>query len=169
MIMSAPPPASDSGRLFGAPLSSPAVRVLVDGLDDMVLDYAVPPGMQVQRGCRVEVPLRSRKTTATVLALVEGQHDYALKPVLRLIEEEPVISPVLMDMAEWAASYYATPVEQMLRCVVPEPVRRERHDEKTKKFVRLLRRPTDDELNKINARAPRRAAILRYLMESLDT
>ncbi len=166
MSMSAPPPTADGGHLFDAPSVLLAARVLVDGLNDMILDYAVPPGMHVQRGCRVEVPLRSRQTTGTVLALVDGPHDYTLKPLLRLIGEEPVVSPVLMDLAEWAASYYAAPVEQMLRCIVPEPVRSERHDEKTKKFVRLLRRPTDDELNKINARAPRRAAILRYLMES---
>ncbi len=166
MSTAAPPPPADSGYLFDAPPAPHAVRVLVDGLNDMVLDYAVPPDMRVQRGCRVEVPLRSRQATGTVLALVSGQHDYTLKPLLKLIEDEPVVSPALMDLAEWAASYYATPVEQMLRCIVPEPVRRERHDEKTKKFVRLLRRPTDDELNNINARAPRRAAILRYLMES---
>ncbi len=166
MSEAAQPPTADSGHLFDAPTAPPAARVLVDGLSDMVLDYAVPLGMRVQRGCRVEVPLRSRQTTGTVLAVVEAQQHYTLKPLLRLIEEEPVVSPTLMDLAEWAAAYYAAPVEQMLRCVVPEPVRRERHDEKSKKYVRLLRRPTDDELNKINARAPRRAAILRYLMQS---
>ena len=103
------PPTVDSGHLFDAPTALPAVRVLVDGLSDMVLDYAVPPGMQVQRGCRVEVPLRSRQTTGTVLTLVEEQHDYTLKPLLRLIEEEPVVSSTLMDLAEWAAAYYAAP------------------------------------------------------------
>ena len=42
----------------------PAARVLVDGLNDMVFDYAIPEGMQnVTRGSRVEVPLRNRSTT----------------------------------------------------------------------------------------------------------
>lgn len=164
-----PPPQSQGlGGLFETAVATSAARVLVDGLSDMVLDYAVPPGMRVQRGCRVEVPLRSRKTTGTVMALVSADQEYPLKSLVRLIEKDPVVSPALMDLAEWAAAYYAVPVEQMLRCIVPEPVRRERHEEKTQKYIILLRRPTDDEMNRINARAPRRAAILRYLMDSQE-
>lgn len=164
-IPQSPSPSVESGGLFGAEAAVSVVRVLVDGLNDMALDYAAPPGMQVRRGCRVEVPLRSRKTTGTVLALTSSKPEYPLKPLVRLIEEEPVVSSALMDLAEWAAAYYAVPVEQMLRCIVPEPVRRERHEEKKQKYVTLQRRPTDEEMNRINTRAPRRAAILRYLME----
>lgn len=146
-------------------------RVLVDGLNDMVLDYAVPPGMEgVTRGSRVEVPLRGRGATGTVLCLVppDEQWQGVLRPLRRLVNEEPVVSPVLMDLAEWAARYYAVPVEQMIRCIVPEPVRQERHDEKTRKIAILTDWPDDDKLNKINARAPRQASILRYLHSSPD-
>ena len=145
---------------------SPAARVLVDGMNDMVLDYAIPESMRgVTRGSRVEVPLRSRSTTGTVINLTQPDAEWShrLKPLTRLIDDTPAVSPVLMDLAEWAARYYAVPVEQMIRCIVPEPVRRERHEEKTRKVVVLLQWPDDDTLNKINARAPRQAAILRYL------
>lgn len=151
------------------PAATPAARVLVDGMNDMVLDYAIPEGMTgVTRGCRVEVPLRNRSTTGTVLALVPPEQAWVhrLKPLKRLVNEEPVVSPALMDLAEWAARYYAVPVEQMIRCIVPEPVRQERHDEKTRKVIILQNWPDDDTLNKINKRAPRQAAILRYLHAS---
>ena len=144
----------------------PAARVLVDGMNDMVLDYAIPENMQgVTRGSRVEVPLRSRSTTGTVINLTQPDAEWShrLKPLTRLIDDTPAVSPVLMDLAEWAARYYAVPVEQMIRCIVPEPVRRERHEEKTRKVAVLLEWPDDDTLNKINARAPRQASILRYL------
>ncbi len=147
-------------------LSCRAARVLVDGLNDMVLDYAIPPGMDgVMRGSRVEVPLRGRGATGTVLCLVspEAQWGGSLRPLRRLVNEEPVVSPVLMDLAEWASRYYAVPVEQMIRCIVPEPVRQERHEEKTRKIAVLINWPDDDKLNKINSRAPRQAHILRYL------
>ncbi len=143
-----------------------AARVLVDGLNDMVLDYAIPAGMQgVTRGCRVEVPLRGRGATGTVLSLVQPDESWrgALRPLRRLISDEPVVSPVLMDLAEWAARYYAVPIEQMIRCIVPEPVRQERHEEKTRRIAVLTNWPDDDTLNKINTRAPRQAHILRYL------
>ena len=153
------------------PAPQPAARVLVDGLNDMVLDYAIPAGMQgVTRGSRVEVPLRARSASGTVLALVQPEPEWAgrLRPLRRLVNEEPVVSPALMDLAEWAARYYAVPVEQMIRCIVPEPVRQERHEEKTRKVVVLQDWPDDDTLNKINRRAPRQAAILRYLHASAD-
>ena len=152
--------------LFPADPLPLAARVLVDGLSDMVLDYALPEGMEgVQRGCRVEVPLRGRSATGTVIALVEPEAEWAhrLKPLKRLLADAPVVSPALMDMAEWAARYYAAPVEQMIRCIVPEPVRGERHEAKVQKLATLLQMPEDAELNKLNARAPRQAAVLRYL------
>lgn len=143
-----------------------SAKVLLDGFNDMVLDYAIPDAVRgVARGCRVEVPLRNRSTTGTVISISRsaGEWNNALKPLLRLIDDTPAVSPQLMDLAEWAARYYAVPVEQMIRCIVPEPVRRERHDEKKRKVAVLLKWPDDDELNRINAKAPRQAAILRYL------
>ena len=54
----------------------------------------------------------------------------------------------------------------MIRCIVPEPVRQERHEEKTRKVIVLQDWPDDETLNKINRRAPRQANILRYLHAS---
>lgn len=157
--------------LFSTSAPRLAARVLVDGISDMTLDYAIPEGMAgVQRGSRVEVPLRGRSATGTVIALVEPDAEWGhrLKPLVRTLADAPEVSAALMELAEWAARYYAVPVEQMIRCIVPEPVRHERHEAKTQKVVSLLRMPEDDELNKINARAPRQAAILRYLAGSPD-
>ncbi len=146
-----------------------AARVLLDGMNDMVLDYAIPPGMEgVQRGSRVEMPLRGRSTTGTVLSLTPPDPEWAgrLRPLRRLVAEEAVVSPALMDLAEWAARYYAVPLSQMVRCLVPEPVRQERHEEKTRKVAVLQDWPDDAAMNKMNARAPRQAAIMRYLHSS---
>lgn len=156
-------------ELFQTEPEQTAARVLLDGFNDMVLDYAIPQGIgNVKRGCRVEVPLRNRTTTGTVICLTppDTQWGNRLKPINRLIDDTPAVSEKLMDLAEWAARYYAVAVEQLIRCIVPEPVRRERHEEKTRKMVVLLQWPGDEEMNKINARAPRQASILRYLHQS---
>lgn len=158
-------------ELFGNQPRVRAVRVLVDGRDDMVLDYALPPGTDsIERGCRVEIPLRGGKAVGTVLQTVEPEdaQSYRLRPILRTVDDQPIVSPALLDLAEWAANYYAVPVEQMIRCIVPEAVRQERHEEKTRKILELLSFPDDEQLNKINARAPRQASILRYLHDSPD-
>lgn len=158
-------------ELFGNQPRVRAVRVLVDGRDDMVLDYALPLGTDsIERGCRVEIPLRGGKAVGTVLQTVEPEdaQSYRLRPILRTVDDQPIVSPALLGLAEWAANYYAVPVEQMIRCIVPEAVRQERHEEKTRKILELLSFPDDEQLNKINARAPRQASILRYLHDSPD-
>ncbi len=153
--------------LFATDAPPPLVaRVLLDGMNDMVLDYAIPPGMEgVQRGSRVEMPLRGRAATGTVILLSPPDPEWAgrLRPLRRLVDAEPVVSPALMDLAEWAARYYAVPLEQMIRCMVPEPVRQEKHEEKMRKVAILQDWPADEVLNKMNARAPRQASIMRYL------
>ncbi len=147
-----------------------AARVLIDGLQEMVLDYAIPADMadKVKRGCRVELRLRNRPATGTVLSIEPPDPQWAsrLRPITRLIDDLPVISPTLMNLAEWAASYYAVPTEQMIRCLLPSAVRQEKTDEKRQKVLILLDWPDDETLNKINARAPRQASILRYLHQT---
>ncbi len=149
-----------------------AARILIDGLQEMVLDYAIPEDIKhlVARGCRVEVHMRQRLVSGTILELAAPDPDWAhrLRPIARLVDEQPVISEKLMDLAEWASSYYAVPTEQMIRCMLPLAVRQEKHDEKKRKIAILQDWPSDEELNKINARAPRQASILRYLHQSED-
>lgn len=158
-------------ELFGQNPVQTVARVLVDGFNDMVLDYAVPQDMleRVKRGSRVILPLRNRTTTGTVISIAaaaDTNYPAGLRPLIRPVEDEPVVSPALMDLAEWAARYYAVPIEQMLRCIVPEPVRRERHEEKTRRVAVLIDWPDDETLNRLNRRAPRQAYILRYLHNS---
>ncbi len=149
-----------------------AARVLIDGLQEMILDYAIPEEMvaHVARGCRVEVHMRQRLVSATILELAtpDPEWGHRLRPITRLIDKQPVISDKLMDLAQWAADYYAVPTEQMIRCMLPLAVRQEKNDEKRRKIAILQDWPSDEELNKINARAPRQAAILRYLHQSED-
>jgi len=148
-----------------------AARVLVDGMNDMMLDYSIPSGMEdIQRGCRVEIRMRNRRMNGTVIEIVRPDDEWAhrLSPLLRLIDNKPIISDKLLKLAEWTARYYAVPIEQIIRCIIPDAVRQEKHHEKTRKVIILQNWPDDEELNKINARAPRQAQILRYLQQTKD-
>ncbi|MFR4416801.1 MAG: hypothetical protein ACLT8E_05155 [Akkermansia sp.] len=111
-----------------------AARILVDGQSDLVLDYGIPPEAgDVKPGCRVQVPLRNRTATGTVLTLSEPAPAWKdrLKPILKLIDPEPLISPVMMNLASWAADY-SVALDQMIRRLLPETVRQENTAEKWK-------------------------------------
>lgn len=142
-----------------------AARILVDGQSDLVLDYGIPPETgDVQPGCRVQIPLRHRTATGTVLTLSEPDAAWKdkLKPILKLIDPEPLISPVMMKLASWAADYYSVALDQMIRCLLPETVRQENTAEKTRKMVHLEKVPSREELDALYRKAPRQARMLDY-------
>lgn len=146
-----------------------AVRVLVDGASDLLLDYSIPEGNgDIRPGCRVQISLRNRTAVGTILLVHEAPEEWEnkLKPFLRLIDPEPLISPVLMELAYWASDYYVVPLEQMIRCLLPETVRQERTAEKTRKILHLLKHPTEEELASLFAKAPKQASILDMLASS---
>ena len=148
-----------------------AARILVDGQSDLVLDYGIPPEAgDVRPGCRVQVPLRNRTATGTVLTLSEPSPAWKdrLKPILKLINPEPLISPVMMNLASWAADYYSVALDQMIRCLLPETVRQENTAEKMRKMVYLEKTPAREELDALYRKAPRQAQMLDYSSHPRD-
>lgn len=116
------------------------------------------------RAARVQVPLRNRTATGTVLTLSEPAPAWKdrLKPILKLIDPEPLISPVMMNLASWAADYYSVALDQMIRCLLPETVRQENTAEKMRKMVYLEKTPAREELDALYRKAPRQAQMLDY-------
>ncbi len=148
-----------------------AARILVDGQSDLVLDYGIPPEIAaVEPGCRVQIPLRNRTATGTVLTLSEPAPEWKdkLKPILKLIDPEPLISPVMMQLANWAADYYSVALDQMIRCLLPETVRQENTAEKTRKMAHLEQSPTREELDALFRKAPRQAQMLDYFSTTAE-
>lgn len=138
-------------------------KVLIDGQSDLILDYAIPPDMAgVLPGCRVQIPIRNKKSTGTVLSLSDSSPDWEgrLKAILKLIDPEPLISPTLMELANWASDYYSVALDQMIRCLLPETIRQENTAEKKRKIVSLKKIPCKEEIDTLYKKAPRQAQIL---------
>jgi primosomal protein N' (replication factor Y) (superfamily II helicase) len=147
--------------------------VLVDSAADRVFDYAVPAALgPLMPGTRVEVPLRARRAAGTVLAVrPAGQvvlpPGVELKPLLRILDEEPMFTAGLLELARWVAAYYLAPLEQVMRAMVPAAVRPEDNRPRTRTTARLLGpAPAAADLERLRRRAPRQAAILEVLAEA---
>jgi primosomal protein N' (replication factor Y) len=89
---------------------------------DRVFTYAIAvDGAAPQAGCRVLVPFRTEK----MAGIVTRVHDEAplppieAKPLLAVLDETPVVSPVLMELAAWIAGYYLCPLGEVLRTMLP--------------------------------------------------
>ncbi len=145
-----------------------AAKVLIDGPSELVFDYAIPETLEdVVVGCRVRIPLRNRNSTGTVLEVgPPPQTNFTLRPLHSLIDPEPLITPNLMKLGKWLSEYYGSPMEQVMRALLPESVRQDAHSEKTRKVVMLENMPDEEALTKLKKRAPKQHVILTLLKAS---
>lgn len=70
-------------------------------------------------GCRVLVPFRSEKLTGVITRVHSETPDFEAKPVLAVLDTEPLLSDELMDLARWLAQYYIAPLGEVFRTMLP--------------------------------------------------
>ena len=88
---------------------------------DQSFTYALPETLRhrVQRGCRISVPLGSRKLTGVVLRVHDQPPEAAARPALQLLDETPALDEGMLALAEWISSYYCAPLGEVLRGMMP--------------------------------------------------
>jgi len=103
-------------------------------------DYLIPPEFagQVEVGSRVKVPFGPRQVMGCVTALVEESPHTNLKPILKVVGQQSLVTPKVLALARWIADYYCCPVETALKSVLPEAVRREKEGWQERLCVRAL-------------------------------
>ena len=87
---------------------------------DRVFTYAVREGQLPQRGARVIAPFRNEKLIGVVTALSgEAPADFEARYLETVLDEEPLLSDRLLELAEWMAQYYLAPLGEVLRGMLP--------------------------------------------------
>ncbi|MEN9734300.1 MAG: Primosomal protein [Verrucomicrobiota bacterium] len=137
-------------------------RVTLDLTLRREFDYSVPTELasSVSVGTRVKVPFSHREVLGVVTALVETSPHTGLKPILRVIGQQSLVTPRVLELARWMAEYYCCPVEAGLKTVVPEAVRQEEAGWRERLHVHVL--PPAGEMPKLT---PRQKAIWNILEE----
>ena len=140
-------------------------------------DYLIPPGLssQVDVGSRVQVPFGPRKVMGCVTALAEESAHTNLKPIIKVIGAQTLVTPKVLKLARWIADYYCCAPEIALKSVLPEVVRKEKSAWRERLFVRAL--PVPGELPKLAKRQreiwniieERRELPLQELLELAET
>jgi primosomal protein N' (replication factor Y) len=140
-------------------------------------DYLIPPGLagQIEVGSRVQVPFGPRKILGCVTALAEESAHTNLKPILKVIGAQTLVTPKVLKLARWIAEYYCCAPETALKSVLPEAVRKEESGWRERLFVRAL--PVGGEFPKLPKRQQevwniieeRRELPLQELVELAET
>lgn len=87
-------------------------------------DY-LPAALPVQPGCRVLVSFRGKECIGLVIG--EGTSSLPvekLKPILAIIDEEPLLDGHILDLARWVSHYYQSYFAQIITLVLPKKARR---------------------------------------------
>ena len=130
-------------------------------------DYAIPPEFagKVDVGSRVQVPFGPRKILGVVTAVAEASGQTNLKPILKLIGEQTLLTPKVLRLARWIGEYYCCAPEIALKSVLPEAVRNEDASWRERLFVRRL--PAPGEIPKLPKRQQEVWSILAERREIL--
>jgi len=88
---------------------------------DQPFTYALPETLRhrVKTGSRLVVPFGTRKLTGVILRCHDEPPAVATREALRLIDSDPVLSPELLALGRWIASYYCAPLGDVLRSMLP--------------------------------------------------
>lgn len=83
--------------------------------------YSVPEHLPVPaRGCRVLAPFGPRRVIGVVTGPAgAGASARRLKSVADVLDEEPLVLPPLLDLAQWMSEYYLAPPGECYRAVLP--------------------------------------------------
>jgi len=98
-----------------------AVRTQDDPALGLLLHYHVPEHLQgsMERGQLVEVSLRGRPAYGVIVELAATTPVEITQPILKLVDVRPVLSPSMLALAQWIASYYRCTLWQALSPMLP--------------------------------------------------
>lgn len=131
-------------------LADIAVPIPVMGL----FTYEVPAEFQerLQVGVRVRVPFKNREMIGYVVGKrLSDQSHSKLKPLQAILDEEPVLSPAMLELTEWVSKYYGSSWGEAIENALPKWVKYGKKAERA-----LLKQET----NKLSVKEPQTDLIL---------
>ena len=111
--------------------------------------YKVPEDLRgtIRIGARLRLPFGKRDLVGYAVNLIdelppEADIDEAkLKNVIEVLDEQPLITPEILDLTRWTADYYASFWGEMLKAALPAGINSEKVRPKLRKAVRLVSPP----------------------------
>ena len=91
---------------------------------DSSFTYLVPKELigLIQVGMHVLVPFGKRNITGVVLELTDISKFRNTKPVIRLLDSEPIITEEMIEFCRWISKYYYSPIGEVVFSAVPKSI-----------------------------------------------
>ena len=109
-------------------LETPFVSVALPIGVDQTFTYRLPENLRgkVWPGQRVKVPFGrgNRWAVGWIVRGLETTDIKEVKAVAEILDDEPLLTQDLLDLAFWMARYYVTPIGQVFEAILPAAVKR---------------------------------------------
>lgn len=133
--------------------------------------YCIPVGMQetIKIGSRLLVPFGKRHLTGYAVALHETLseeleiEESAIREVLELIDDEPLLTEEIIKLTQWTADYYASSWGEVLKASLPAGINA------TVEQIININSQGKDEVIKLETARTNKAQILFYLNKNGET
>ncbi len=106
---------------------------------DKTFTYKIPDGMDLKVGVRVLVPFGKQKLEGFVMKIFnDGDFDYALKEIISVIDEKPVINSEMMKLGQYISKKTLSPLISAYQSMLPRALKAKDGFNVNKKYVRYL-------------------------------
>jgi len=87
----------------------------------LAFHYSIPPTLEekVAVGQLVQVPFGPRRLQGIVVGLTDRAAVLETRDIEEIVDPEPVLSPVQIELARWISNYYIAPLIHCLRLMLP--------------------------------------------------
>ncbi|MBI4639886.1 MAG: DEAD/DEAH box helicase family protein, partial [Candidatus Tectomicrobia bacterium] len=118
-------------------------RIAVGLPVDQLFDYLIPDTLArfVKVGMRVLVPFRNREKVGYVVGFAETTPASQIKPILTLLDDEPLLRGEMLELTSWIARYYFSSWGEVIESALPKEVvegRKSRRKKKTTEEESLI-------------------------------
>lgn len=129
---------------------------------DRTFTYLLPPELEPYAvpGVRAVVPFGGKVLTGVIVGLPDSTAVQGLRPVRDILDPDPVLSPLLLQLCRWISAYYMAPPGEVVRAALPQGFAA-----RSRRLVQLLSADPALRITELEARSPQRARILRILQE----
>jgi primosomal protein N' (replication factor Y) (superfamily II helicase) len=83
--------------------------------------YAVPNSLSDSAavGCRVLVPFGRKKLSGVIVGDAEVEVDFEVRPIEDVLDDEPSLTPELLELTRWIADHYVCAWGEAIRAALP--------------------------------------------------
>lgn len=93
-------------------------------LDRQTFTYSIPPQLlpDIKTGILVIVPFHGRRIQGVIVAIKQFSNlaiKNKLKPIIKIIDTNPVIDGIHLELAKWMSEYYLVPIGEVIFSMIP--------------------------------------------------